>query len=266
MKGKSELTIKTYINEVSQFKKWFDTSYGISFSKFSRINFLEYKNYMKNIRKYSGKTINKKIASLALFNECLIKQEKLKEEIVLKSDYIKIQNEIFSPVRLERIEVEKLRQRILDDGNFRLYLAVTILGYAGLRINELVNLKVSDILINKKIIYVIGKREKFRIVPINQKVETVINEYYRNNILHDNDYIFKSRKGGHISKNVINRDLKKYTLEIKPHDLRHYFSFLLIKRLSIHEVASILGHSKLETTLKYLRIDENEMKEKVYNI
>lgn len=265
-KGKSNLTIKTYLSEINQFKSWIYDSYDIEFGKLNRINFLEYKNYLKNIKGYNGKTINKKIASLMLFNEYLIKNGICSKMVILKSDYMKIQNNTFSLVKLKKSEIEKLRQKILNDENLRLYLAVTILSYSGLRINELVNLKKSDILLKDRIINVNGKGDKFRQVPLNQKIEVTLKEYYKKNDFRNSDYIFKSSRGGHISKNVINRNLKKYTNKVKPHDLRHFFAFQLIEKLSIHEVATVLGHSDVSTTLKYLRADGKKLKNEVYNI
>ena len=265
-KGKSNLTITTYINETNIFKEWFYDSFGNEAKKLHRVNFLEYLSYLRNVKNYKASTINKKIASLLQYNNYLIENKVQEKHVILSSDFIKIQKNVFSPVQLSLAEVETLRQKILDDENLRLYTAVTILAFAGLRINELVNLKVEDISFKEKSLYIIGKRNKFRKVIVNRRVEIALKEYIKKQSLKKSDYIFKSNRGGHISKNIINRKLKKYTENIHPHQFRHFYAYLLLAQgIHIHQIAFLMGHKSVQTTLRYLNSSIKDITDKIYN-
>lgn len=112
LEGKSKRTIEVYGNSVREFFKWFNDSYGdVEFKKLYRENILEYKSYLKNIKKsaHSGnnlcpKSINSKLSALICFNE-LIEPDNI---VVSKKDLIKIQSEMVSPTFLN------LHHMILD--------------------------------------------------------------------------------------------------------------------------------------------------------
>jgi integrase/recombinase XerD len=77
--GKSERTVEVYSNSAKEFFKWFYDSYGnVEFKKLYRENILEYKSYLKNVKKYSHsgnnlcpKSINSKLSALICFNELM---------------------------------------------------------------------------------------------------------------------------------------------------------------------------------------------------
>lgn len=116
--GKSERTIEVYGNSVREFFKWFTDSYGnMEFKQLYRENILEYKSYLKNVKKsaHSGnnlcpKSINSKLSALICFNE-LIEPDNI---VVSKRDLIKIQTEMVSPTSITKKEVEEFRQVVLQ--------------------------------------------------------------------------------------------------------------------------------------------------------
>ena len=150
--GKSERTVEVYSNSVKEFFKWFYESYGdVKYKKLYRENILEYKSYLKNIKKssHSGnnlcpKSINSKLSALICFNE-LMEPDNI---AVSKRDLIKIQEEIVNPTSITKKEIEEFRQIVLQAEGCaarRNFAIVTILAYAGLRISECLNLRKSDI-------------------------------------------------------------------------------------------------------------------------
>ena len=139
LEGKSKRTIEVYGNSVREFFKWFSDSYGdVEFKKLYRENILEYKSYLKNVKKsaHSGnnlcpKSINSKLSALICFNE-LIEPDNI---VVSKKDLIKIQSEMVSPTSITKKEVEEFRQIVLQSEGCaarRNFAIVTILAYAGL--------------------------------------------------------------------------------------------------------------------------------------
>lgn len=101
LEGKSDKTIRTYMVSMREYFNWFFDSFGdVEYKKLYRENILEYKNYLKNIKrsKRSGnnlnaKTINAKLAALIKFNE-LMQSDNI---VISKADLIKVQTEIISP-------------------------------------------------------------------------------------------------------------------------------------------------------------------------
>ena len=184
LEGKSKRTIEVYGNSVREFFKWFSDSYGdVEFKKLYRENILEYKSYLKNVKKsaHSGnnlcpKSINSKLSALICFNE-LIEPDNI---VVSKKDLIKIQSEMVSPTSITKKEVEEFRQIVLQSEGCaarRNFAIVTILAYAGLRITECLNLRKSDICLESSELKVTdGKGEKARIVIINSKIVSAVRE------------------------------------------------------------------------------------------
>ena len=185
--GKSERTIEVYGNSVREFFKWFYDSYGnVQFKQLYRENILEYKSYLKNIKKsaHSGnnlcpKSINSKLSALICFNE-LMEPDNI---VVSKKDLIKIQTEMVSPATITKKEVEEFRQIVLQSEGCaarRNFAIVTILAYAGLRISECLNLRKSDICLKSGELKVAsGKGEKARIVIVNSKIVSAVREYQK---------------------------------------------------------------------------------------
>ena len=213
--GKSERTIEVYANSVKEFFKWFHDSYGdITFKKLYRANILEYKSYLKNVRKSerSGnglcpKSINSKLSALICFNE-LMEPDNI---VVSKRDLIKIQAELVSPTSITKKEVEEFRQIVLQSEGCaakRNFAIVTILAYAGLRITECLNIRKQDICLESGQLKVAdGKGEKARIVIINSKIESAVHEYQKGDKV-ESQWLFHNSRGERLNQTTINRVFK----------------------------------------------------------
>lgn len=266
--GKSENTIKSYTLHINEYMKWFQNSYGTNFKRLYRENILEYKSYLLNIKKsrgkrLDGKTINAKLSSLGLFNKFLIGCSIQYEVVIKDEDMIKIQTSYANPTDISKSDVENFRQRILEDGDKRLYAIVTLLAYAGLRISEALNVKLDDMSLEaKELIVKKGKGEKQRVAYLNTKIVNAIKEYLkvRNS---DSEYLFISRESDKVDRSVINKQFKKYSNKITPHKLRHFFcTNALESGFAVHEVANLAGHSSIQTTLIYTNPSRETMKNK----
>lgn len=106
LEGKSDKTIKQYSTSIKEYFQWFYESYGdVEFKKLYRENILEYKNYLKNIKrsKRSGnnldaKSVNSKLSALIKFNE-LLQADNI---VISKADLIKVHTEIISPTNITK--------------------------------------------------------------------------------------------------------------------------------------------------------------------
>lgn len=275
LEGKSQKTIEVYGNSVKEFFKWFYDSYGnIEYKKLYRENILEYKSYLKNIKKsaHSGnnlcpKSINSKLSALICFNE-LIEPDNI---VVTKRDLIKIQAEMVSPASITKKEIEEFRQIVLQSEGCaakRNYAIVTILAYAGLRITECLNLRKSDICLESSELKVTnGKGEKARIVIINSKIVSAVREYQKTDHV-ESEWLFHNSRGERLNQTTINRVFKLCCPKghnITPHTLRHFYAINAVSSgiFTIPEIANQMGHSSIKTTMKYMNPNLDEIRRKI---
>lgn len=273
--GKSARTVEVYCNSVKEFFRWFFESYGnIEFRKLYRENILEYKSYLKNIKKsvHSGnnlcpKSINSKLSALICFNE-LMEPDNI---VVSKRDLIKIQGEMVSPTSITKKEVEEFRQIVLQSEGCsarRNFAIVTILAYAGLRISECLNLRRSDICLESNQLKVAsGKGEKTRIVIVNSKIVSAVHEYQKKDTV-ESEWLFHNSRGERLNQTTINRVFKlccPKEYDITPHTLRHFYAINAVSSgiFTIPEIANQMGHSSIKTTMRYMNPNLEEIRQKV---
>ena len=269
--GMSLNTINTYLIHFKEFLTWFEATYDVPFKKLFKVNILEYKAYLKNVKKVGkdlhsldAKTINVKLSAISKYRD-LMESDNL---IDFDSLYIRVQTSAVAPTELTKADVEQFRQAILqsDDRNsWRNYAIVTLLMYTGIRISELVNIRKDNIdLLNNELKITFGKGEKQRIVILNQKIVDAIYEYKRHS-LDTRVYLFEVSPCKPMNRSTINRIFNKYSGNITPHTLRHYFCSSTLGRgnFTINEVAAMAGHKDPRTTLKYANPTRKDMKNKL---
>ena len=273
--GKSKSTIENYMRYIKKYKTWFTNSYDTELKQLYRANIVDFKSYMVTNSKLSEKTINGILSAMIKLNEFLVDTKVQQDIVITKKDMLKIQTEIASPTNITKTDVEKFRQQILECEGIRNYAIVTTMAYAGLRISEVLNLKFEDLGISfsengnpeitKTEMKIKGsKGEKSRNVIMNSKIIESINQYLKERKEVDNDYVFVSNKGNKIDRTVINRVFNKYSKDITPHTLRHFFCTNALENgFNLHEVASLAGHSNINTTLIYTNPNKQAMMDKI---
>lgn len=145
----------------------------------------------------------------------------------------------------------------------------------GLRVSELVNLKISDIYVDERFVRVVGKGSKERLVPISESALKEINLwYYDRNALKikpgEEDYVFLNRRGAHLTRTMILIMIKRQAAEagikktISPHTLRHSFATALLKGgADLRVIQAMLGHENIMTTEIYTHIDTSQLRQEI---
>ena len=142
----------------------------------------------------------------------------------------------------------------------------------GLRVSELINLKISDLFFNEDLIKVTGKGNKQRLVPISAINISYINKYIENsrkklkiNPLYS-DILFLNRRGNSISRAMIFTIIKNLSKEsgfnkkISPHTFRHSFATHLLENgADLKTIQQLLGHESITTTEIYMHLDNKTL-------
>lgn len=267
--GRTEATIKNYLLDLENYKKWFSSSFGKLPEKIFRENVLDYRSYLQNVKEVSAVSINRYLNALKKYNQYLI-DEGIQNDIVIRgNDRLKVQTEYLSPTKVNEKEVGGFIQDILENEGKRNYALVVLLRYTGMRISEALNSKLTDFnLTTREWVIPQGKGNKRRVVPVNDRVANALRQFLKErekySYAEQSKYLFISRQGKQLDRTTVNKIFKKYSDKVTPHQLRHYFVTDARKKgMTTEEVAYIVGHSSIQTTMRYSHPDTNELKNKM---
>ena len=152
---------------------------------------------------------------------------------------------------------------------------IEVLFSCGLRVSELVNLKISNIYFEEEFVRVIGKGSKERLVPISSKAIKEIRYWFmdRDKLKikkGEEDYVFLNRRGSHLTRTMILIMLKRLAADagiqktISPHTLRHSFATALLEGgADLRVIQGLLGHESIGTTEIYTHIDTSTLRQEI---
>ena len=152
---------------------------------------------------------------------------------------------------------------------------IEVLFSCGLRVSELVNLKLSDLYIDEEYVRVLGKGSKERLVPISHKAIEELNYWFCDRNLMkikpgEEDYVFLNRRGAHLTRTMILIMIKVQAKEaglqktISPHTLRHSFATALLEGgADLRFIQALLGHEDIGTTEIYTHIDTSTLRHEI---
>ena len=159
---------------------------------------------------------------------------------------------------------------------YRNNVIVEVLYGCGLRVSELVNLKLSNIYVDEQMLQIFGKGSKERWVPINPRALEMLVTYIhtvRSHIApkpHEEKYVFLNRRGSHLSRNYVFMFLKQAVLDagiskhVSPHSLRHSFATELVENgADLRAVQEMLGHESVSTTEIYTHLSLHTLRREV---
>ncbi|MET3129526.1 integrase/recombinase XerC [Arcicella rosea] len=272
-KRSSEHTITAYRSDMKQFTEYLVKSYEFEHPQLA--DFQMIRSWIVSLAeaKVENRSINRKIATLRTFYKFLLRKKIIEKDPMFKVSAMKTQKTIPSFVRETELDT------LLDDVEFtqdfmgvRDKLVLELLYGTGMRLSEMIELKESDIDFYSRTLTVLGKRNKQRIIPINQQLVNLIQAYqsYKNAENLGNEYLIITDKGEKSYPVLIQRITKKYlslvtTLSKKsPHILRHsYATHLLNNGADLNAIKDLLGHASLSATQVYTHNSMEKIK-KIY--
>ena len=268
-KGLSKNTIEAYSNDLNNFLSWLNKLDIQDYKNISEVLINEYVAYLfKNGLKSSS--VNRKISSLKSFYLFLIKKKVISSSPL--SEIITPKKEQYLPSSMSEDEVERLLQspNIELDIETRDKAMIEMLYATGMRISELINLKITDIDIERSVLKVLGKGSKERLIPFGEKASDSLSYYLKKRKKSLAKEVFISNRGKKMTRTGFWQRIKIYLSReglqdsISPHTLRHAFATHLLNRgADLRSVQLLLGHSDLSTTQIYTQIDKQILGEVV---
>jgi integrase/recombinase XerC len=256
-------TVTAYEGDLKQFSIFLQFQY--EFKEPDKADFQMIRSWIVALvdEKIENRSINRKIATLRTFYNFLLRHKTIAANPMLKIRALKTDK------TLPKYVEEKPMENLLDDmqfsddfTGFRDKLVIELLYGTGMRLAELIGLKITDLNLYNNTLIVLGKRNKQRVIPVNKSLVEAIKKYLtlRTDITGDtsNTYLILTDSGTQAYPMFIQRLVKKYlslvtSLEQRsPHVLRHTFATHLLNRgADLNAIKDLLGHTSLAATQVY---------------
>jgi integrase/recombinase XerD len=273
----SENTITSYSRDINRFIDFIEKEKNKELNKVKSSFILDYLSFLRK-NSISARSSSRNLSALKTFFKFLTREKLIDSDPTINIDTPKIYKKL--PSYLTKAEIEALLNAPKTNTKTGLRdKAILELFYAtGIRVSELVSLKIERVNFNVGFINVMGKGSKERLVPLGDSCIHWIKEYLdgaRDGLikdkLSDKGYVFVNSRGSStLSRVGVWKIIKKYALlsdvhkNITPHTIRHSFATHLLENdADLRSVQMMLGHSDISTTQIYTHITNERMK-KVY--
>ncbi|MPL92280.1 Tyrosine recombinase XerC [bioreactor metagenome] len=253
-------TVTAYKTDLKQFEQYIKEVFDKTDAKDVNSDMIRDWIMQQSKDKICNRSINRKIASLRTYFRFLIKAQEVEKNPLLKIPPIKSSKR--NPIFIMEDDMDKIIHNIEYEDSFygkRDKLIISLLYATGIRKSELLSLEEKDFEFSKQELRVFGKRRKERVIPIGNKIISLLKEYLEQKKALDVDEktLFVNDNYKVLSIAQLDKIVKKYlsvaNVERKtPHILRHTFATHLINEgADIMNVKELLGHQSLEATQIY---------------
>jgi len=269
-RGLSKNSVESYLSDISQFLK-FSSEQGLKPSQIEPTHLHRYIRLLSSLG-LKPSSIARKITSLKLFFRFLLNERLTDKDPSLDIEPPKIGKRLPTVLTVEEVK------KIIESPNLQTHKGIRdramleLLYSCGLRISELLNLRMDNLFLSSKFLRVIGKGDKERLIPIGEPAIKAIKRYLRITRKEykktETPFLFLSRRGRRLSRmgfwKVLNHYLKLSGIKkkITPHTFRHTFATHLLEGgANLRAVQEMLGHASITTTQIYTHIDREYLRE-----
>lgn len=264
-------TARAYASGVSDFASWFQETNGEELQPrlVTPTDLREYQEYLLVIKKRKPGTVNRRAAALRKYFQWAMENN-------LVSDFPRfpkpVREQPRAPKSLSRLEQNRLLRTVEKSRNARDLAIIRLLISAGLRLEELVSLTVSDVTIRErsgKVTVRKGKGTKYREIPLPSEARIALKSWLSEHS--GGEWLFLGRSGRKLTPRAVQKMLKKYACQaglplnsVHPHVLRHTCATNMLNAgVDLVKVAAILGHESLDTTAIYTQPRFQDLSEAV---
>lgn len=270
-RGLSDNTINSYRQDLTQFGAYL-TAEKLTLEAVDHVVVLAWLNQLRLVGK-SNNSVIRMVTSLRKFFGYLAQ-----EKIVLPNPMRDIKppkKATHLPAVLSVAEIDALLAVPIDTTplDIRNRTLIEVMYATGLRVSELVNLKLSDLHLQLGLIQTIGKGDKERIIPIGEVAADWLTRYFASSRLallkgKASPYVFLNDRGGQLTRQGVWKIIKKLVVEagitkdVSPHTLRHSFATHILENgADLRIVQELLGHADISTTQIYTHISKKRLSE-----
>ena len=266
----SSHTVKSYSSDLKQFSKYLSKECNIN-SDINQVTFQTIRSWIVFLleNNINPRSVNRKISVLKSYYKFLLQEGILSYNPMIKIISPKTSKRL--PSFVDKDDIQNLLDKVKFENNYighRDRLIIEFFYVTGIRLSELINIKISDIDFNNNYIKVLGKRNKERLIPLSNNMTNKLKNYVNENDI--SEYLFNN-KGKKMYSKLVYRLVKKHlnlvsSIDNKgPHVLRHTFAtHMLNNGADINAIKELLGHSNLNATQVYTHNSIEKLKS-VYN-
>ena len=275
-KSLSKNTVDAYLRDINKMAQYF---LDLEKSKnIKSVSYEDFQNYLAHLNneKIKARSQSRVISSIRSFYKYLIIEEEIDYNPSELLETPKTGKKLPEFLTVDEVnQLVKEINRSKPEGERNLAILEVLYG-CGLRVSELIELKLSEIYWKEGFIRIIGKGNKERLVPLGKTatkhLKIYINEIRVHNKVNEEskDHVFLNKNGGKISRVMIFKIIKALTLKagikknISPHTLRHSFATHLVEGgADLRAVQEMLGHQSITTTEIYTHLDRSYLKQTI---
>jgi integrase/recombinase XerD len=279
-------TVRNYVSDLRHFLAWCEARWQEETSpetapETSQVAFAPaavttptitaYRAYLQTTRGLRPASINRTLISLKRYFAWAVDTRLITRD---PAKVVKLVEQVDPPPRfLSDREEDALIAAVSRHGTLRDRTLVVVLLHTGLRAHEICQVRVRQVHLGKRsgTLEVIGKRGKYREVPLNATARAALVEYPPI-VPADNSFLFPSNRTGQaLSERGLGYLVHRYAAharltDISPHDLRRRFGYRMAASVPLHRLAQIMGHDSLDTTLLYVRGTKADLQREVEKI
>lgn len=275
----SQLTLQAYSKDWQSYMDWLESSEGMApeTMEADSISLDQVRRYLygMNRKGLSRGTINRRLASMKSFFKYMIRHEMLQENPLAAMALTRQQRKLPRYLDVdEMVQVIEMPDCRTEAGS-RDRAIMEVLYGSGLRVMELVGLKVTDVDLSSGAVHVMGKGGRERIAPLGSKAASAIADYLVKSRptreIQKKQALFLNLKGGALTDRAVRDIVRKYCLEagtkevLSPHGFRHSFAtHLLDNGADLRAVQSLLGHRRISSTQIYTHVSRTKLR-KIYH-
>jgi integrase/recombinase XerD len=270
--GLSRNTLESYCNDLRQFSVWLDKCSDKNLIDADHSDLLGFLAYKVSI-KVKANTTSRELSSLKRFYRFLLRQGKIQADPSLNISAPKLPRNL--PKNLTEKDVELLLNTpdIKQPIGLRDRAMLEVLYASGLRVSELVNLKIAQVSLNTGVVRVMGKGGKERLAPLGEEALEWINRYLAEARLillegKVSEALFVTARSSAMTRQAFWHLIRRHAIQagirkpLSPHTLRHAFATHLLNHgADLRVVQLLLGHSDISTTQIYTHVASARLKE-----
>ncbi len=271
-RGLSKNTLESYGRDLEKYAAYFK-KHGIEDP--DGIKRTDIQNFLMTLKdgKLNASSIARNLVAIKVFHRYLMAQRYIKEDVTSVLETPKLWKTLPDVLDLNEVEAILEKPNTLKKQGLRDRAALELMYATGMRVSELVNLKVNDIHMDVGFVRCIGKGQKERIIPVGRKAKEALQKYLikaRPKFLKkgESSALFLTRLGKPMSRQSFWMVIKRYVREarikkrVTPHTLRHSFATHLLQRgADLRVVQELLGHANISTTQIYTHINKERLKQ-----